>query len=106
MRLPTSHLFRDGTSKRILRRAMRGLVPDVILDRTDKVGFATPWTTWWEGSLQTELASRLRDAEEVLSDFVRPNMVAPGSGAALGLMSVAASYTQLRALQTARAAAA
>jgi asparagine synthase (glutamine-hydrolysing) len=106
MRLPTSHLFRDGTSKRILRRATRGLVPDVILDRTDKVGFATPWTTWWEGSLQTELASRLRDAEEVLSDFVRPNMVAPGSGAALGLMSVAASYTQLRALQTARAAAA
>jgi asparagine synthase (glutamine-hydrolysing) len=106
MRLPTSHLFRDATSKRVLRRAMRGVVPDPILDRTDKVGFATPWTTWWEGSLQSELSARLRHAEEVLSDFVRPGLVAPGSGAALGLMSLAASHTQLRALETARAAVA
>ena len=106
MRLPTSYLFRDATSKRILRRAMRGVVPDAILDRTDKVGFATPWNAWWGESLQSELMSRLRAAEEELSDIIQPGAVAPGSGAALGIMSLAASRSQLRALATARAVAA
>ncbi|GIW56098.1 MAG: hypothetical protein KatS3mg082_2502 [Nitrospiraceae bacterium] len=31
----------DGTTKRLLREALRGLVPDAILDRRDKVGFRT-----------------------------------------------------------------
>lgn len=30
----------DGSAKAILRDAMRGIVPDVILDRRDKIGFA------------------------------------------------------------------
>ena len=106
MRLPTSYLFRDATSKRILRRAMRGVVPNAILDRTDKVGFATPWNAWWAESLQSELMTRLRAAEEELSDIIQPGAVAPGSGAALGIMSLAASRAQLRALATARAVAA
>jgi asparagine synthase (glutamine-hydrolysing) len=36
----------DGTSKAVFRRAMRGIVPDPILDRQDKIGFATPEHTW------------------------------------------------------------
>ena len=36
----------DGTSKRVFRAAMRGLVPDEILDRKDKIGFATPERAW------------------------------------------------------------
>lgn len=36
----------DGTSKAIFRHAMRGIVPDAILDRTDKLGFPTPETNW------------------------------------------------------------
>lgn len=36
----------DGTSKHIFREAMRGIVPDTILDRRDKVGFATPEQAW------------------------------------------------------------
>jgi asparagine synthase (glutamine-hydrolysing) len=36
----------DGTSKAVFRRAMRGIVPDAILDRKDKIGFATPERTW------------------------------------------------------------
>jgi asparagine synthase (glutamine-hydrolysing) len=36
----------DGTSKAVFRRAMRGIVPDDILDRTDKIGFATPERSW------------------------------------------------------------
>jgi asparagine synthase (glutamine-hydrolysing) len=36
----------NGTSKWIFREAMRGIVPNVILDRTDKLGFPTPEKDW------------------------------------------------------------
>lgn len=35
-----------GTTKSVFRAAMRGLVPDAILDRRDKIGFATPQNRW------------------------------------------------------------
>lgn len=45
--LPESYVIaRDGTTKAVFRRAMRGLVPDAVLDRRDKVGFATPEAKW------------------------------------------------------------
>jgi asparagine synthase (glutamine-hydrolysing) len=40
------HVGPDGMGKRLFRRAMRGIVPDTILDRRDKIGFATPETAW------------------------------------------------------------
>src|SRR5579883_476984 len=44
---PSVHLIdSDATSKAVLRAAMRGLVPDAILDRRDKIGFATPDRLW------------------------------------------------------------
>ncbi|HVM08454.1 MAG TPA: asparagine synthase (glutamine-hydrolyzing) [Acidimicrobiales bacterium] len=46
-RLPGEYLVgTDATSKRVLREALRGVVPDAILDRKDKVGFATPEAAW------------------------------------------------------------
>ncbi|MHB8653646.1 MAG: asparagine synthase (glutamine-hydrolyzing) [Terriglobia bacterium] len=36
----------QGMTKAILRRAMRGLVPDAILDRRDRVGFPVPALEW------------------------------------------------------------
>jgi len=45
--LPESYIVGpDGTPKRLLRQALRGLVPDQILDRRDKIGFATPEAAW------------------------------------------------------------
>jgi asparagine synthase (glutamine-hydrolysing) len=49
-RLPEEHVFgRDGTTKRVFREAMRGIVPDPILDRRDKIGFTTPERRWLAG---------------------------------------------------------
>lgn len=39
-------ISRDGESKSIFRAAMRGIVPDLILDRRDKIGFQTPEQQW------------------------------------------------------------
>ena len=48
LRLPEDYLIGpDGTSKRIFRAAMRGIVPDPVLDRRDKIGFATPEQQWF-----------------------------------------------------------
>lgn len=45
--LPEAFLISDqGESKSVFRTAMRGIAPDPILDRRDKIGFATPEETW------------------------------------------------------------
>jgi asparagine synthase (glutamine-hydrolysing) len=56
----------QGTSKAILRRSMRGIVPDAILDRKDKIGFATSeqlWLTslrpWVEKTLRSHAAGAI-----------------------------------------------
>lgn len=47
LQLPEDYLVSPkGESKHIFRAAMRGIVPDVILDRKDKIGFATPENIW------------------------------------------------------------
>lgn len=60
-RLPEEHLIaRDGTSKNVFRQAMRGIVPDAVLDRRDKIGFATPekgWLTTLRPWVEATLAS-------------------------------------------------
>jgi asparagine synthase (glutamine-hydrolysing) len=40
--IPGRHLVRDGKAKAVLRDAMRGIVPDAILDCRRKVGFNAP----------------------------------------------------------------
>ena len=40
--IPTRHLIRAGRAKAVLREAMRGIVPDKILDNPRKVGFNAP----------------------------------------------------------------
>ncbi len=45
-RIPSRHLIRDGYGKIVLRDAMRGIVPDAVLDNRRKVGFNAPVTTF------------------------------------------------------------
>jgi asparagine synthase (glutamine-hydrolysing) len=49
------HKIVGGETKRVLRRAMSGILPDVVRDRRDKLGFQTPETEWFRGPLR-ELA--------------------------------------------------
>lgn len=46
--LPEHYLIsRDGETKSVFRAALRGIVPDDLLDRKDKIGFETPESTWF-----------------------------------------------------------
>ena len=50
--LPENFLISDnGESKSVFRAAMRGIVPDSILDRRDKIGFETPQRIWIDNVL-------------------------------------------------------
>ena len=52
--LPEEYLVSlGGESKHLLRAAMRGIVPDDVLDRKDKIGFATPEQQWMLGMADT-----------------------------------------------------
>ena len=45
--LPEKFLVSNtGETKSVFRKAMRGIVPDEILDRKDKIGFTTPEKIW------------------------------------------------------------
>ena len=58
--LPEEYLLaEDGTRKAVFRQAMRGIVPDVVLDRRDKLGFSVPMGSWFE-ALTPWIAERLR----------------------------------------------
>ena len=62
LRLPEEYLIDDeGTTKSIFRQAMRGLVPDPILDRKDKIGFETPGLVWAQ-ALDPWVRARIHEA--------------------------------------------
>jgi asparagine synthase (glutamine-hydrolysing) len=54
----------NGETKCVFRAAMRGIVPDAVLDRRDKIGFRTPEDTWLraQGALLVEWIS---DADRI-----------------------------------------
>src|SRR6185436_10631781 len=48
--VPSRFRLRDGTTKYLLKQAMRGILPDQIIDRSKK-GFAVPLARWFRGEL-------------------------------------------------------
>lgn len=64
--LPEEYLISPaGESKSVFRAAMRGIVPDAILDRRDKIGFATPEQQWLTAIAPQLRATLAQDAPEV-----------------------------------------
>lgn len=49
----------ERVGKRMLKEAVRGLVPDQILQRTDKRGFPSPLVEWAQGPLSGFIGDRL-----------------------------------------------
>ena len=72
--LPEDYLLSSsGETKHVFRAAMRGIVPDVILDRRDKIGFATPEQSWLQ-HLAPQFDSWLFTAQDI--PFLRHDHVA------------------------------
>jgi asparagine synthase (glutamine-hydrolysing) len=69
LRIPVRHLVQDGMSKAVLRDAMRGLVPDGILDFRRKIGFNAPILTYLDVNDPGVREELLRDGP--IFDLVR-----------------------------------
>lgn len=75
--MPENYLISDkGETKHVFRAAMRGIVPDDVLDRRDKIGFATPEQDWLQGMaptvvhwLQQDLHLPFIDQSKLVQDF-------------------------------------
>ncbi len=75
--LPEEYLInKDGWTKAVFRKAMRGIVPDALLDRKDKIGFETPEKQWFMNmndwvieNLTKSKNSQLFNHKELLQDW-------------------------------------
>ena len=68
--LPADHKIRGGYTKRVLRDAMRDILPAKIRWRVGKLGFATPERSWQSGVLRPLIAKALRD--DRVREFIDP----------------------------------
>lgn len=59
--LGNHHKIVGGDTKRVLRRAMRDVLPECVRERRDKLGFATPETIWFRGPLRGLIHDGIED---------------------------------------------
>ena len=55
------HKIVGGDTKRVLRRAMSGILPARVRTRRDKLGFATPEEVWFRGQLREAVLGGVED---------------------------------------------
>ena len=74
--LPRSLLIHNAWSKFILRKAMESILPQEIVWRTDKVGFAAPQAEWMKEPLFRERLEQSTDylKKEKIISSVKPNL--------------------------------
>lgn len=53
--LPDNQKIRNGQTKWVMRQALKGILPEKIRNRQDKIGFATPEEIWMRGILGEEM---------------------------------------------------
>ena len=68
MALPSGLKVKRGQKKWVLRQALRGIVPDEILDGP-KTGFAVPVSHWLRGPLNQYLRDTLQDTAAAWPDL-------------------------------------
>lgn len=59
-----------GDTKSVLRRAMDGILPDLVRDRRDKLGFATPEEAWFRGPLRNEVEASVERTLRLFPDLL------------------------------------
>ncbi|GAB4254906.1 MAG: asparagine synthase (glutamine-hydrolyzing) [Vicingaceae bacterium] len=66
--IPAVYKIRNGQSKWLLRQSQKGIVPDNILNRKDKVGFSVPENEWFK-QLKNEFLAILPTESDEFVDW-------------------------------------
>ncbi|WP_414691815.1 asparagine synthase (glutamine-hydrolyzing) [Noviherbaspirillum sp.] len=70
--LPDEYKLSDGMTKQVLREGMRGVLPEKIRTRTDKMGFETPEEVWMRKTAPDVFRGKIRHAIEVGDGLFSP----------------------------------
>jgi asparagine synthase (glutamine-hydrolysing) len=70
--LPEEEKLSQGITKRVLREAMRGVLPEEVRARTDKIGFATAEEQWLRRENPEGFRAAMRQAVEASQGILRP----------------------------------
>lgn len=103
--LPEKSIVGGGFTKRILRDAMRGLLPESIRQRRLKLGFANPLGEWLTGRLKPFFMDSIRSASFLQSEvWVGPRVAAAAERAFersdYGMLTGIWNYVQAAHLMT------
>jgi len=74
LNVPDEYKISDGITKRILRLAMKNILPSAICNRMDKMGFVTPEELWVTRDSPDQFRDRLSLAIENSCDLVNENI--------------------------------
>ncbi|MCP4351338.1 MAG: asparagine synthase (glutamine-hydrolyzing) [Desulfobacterales bacterium] len=67
--LTSANKLGGGYSKRILREAMRGILPELIRTRKSKIGFCYPFDYWWREPMKTFMLDSVNTRDFLQSDI-------------------------------------
>jgi asparagine synthase (glutamine-hydrolysing) len=70
--LPDDFLESKGTTKRIMRDSLKGLLPEQIRNRGDKMGFTTPEELWVRSENPSYFREKISDAIEITNGIIKP----------------------------------
>jgi|CXWL01.1.fsa_nt_gi asparagine synthase (glutamine-hydrolysing) len=70
LRLGHQHKIVGGDTKRVLRRAMADILPTPVLQRRDKLGFATPEEAWFKGPMRKAVEAGIEDTLALYPDLL------------------------------------
>lgn len=65
--MPSNKIINQGITKQILRNAMKGVLPEKIRTRQDKIGFGTPEDEWFRSSFFIDFVNDLINSEKFKS---------------------------------------
>jgi asparagine synthase (glutamine-hydrolysing) len=67
--LPSDSKLGSGSTKRILRDAMRGVLPEPIRIRKGKLGFSSPMPVWYQYGLRNQVLDTINSRQFLESDI-------------------------------------
>lgn len=73
--MPSNYFDSDGVTKKLVRDAMHGVIPDEIYNRRDKMGYTTPEEMWVTTDYSDLFRTKLKAAVDDSCGFVDPSIL-------------------------------
>ena len=73
---PSKYKIRNGVTKYLLKESVRDIVPSAILNKTNKVGFATPEDLWFRSDYMSKRIDKLLLSKNLMSErYINLNLI-------------------------------